>query len=130
MVSLSSFGWKCSVPRVSEWSALVHGFFSAGKELSLNVQLPVQSACSLSPGTGVRSVSHTQDLLCYLYQKHLMLKCVTSGRWRHTCCDQAVMIGAGVRTSAESWGLNVCVSPLSCVWQDGGEHMHETDALI
>lgn len=36
------------------------------------------------------------------------------------------MIGAGVRTSAESWELNVCVSPPSCVWQGGGEHVHET----
>lgn len=40
--------------------------------------------------------------------------------------NQAVMIGAGVRTSAESWELNVCVSPPFCVWQGGGEHVHET----
>jgi len=40
------------------------------------------------------------------------------------------MIGAGVRTSAESWELNVCVPPLSCMWQDAGEHLHETHALI
>lgn len=43
---------------------------------------------------------------------------------------QAVMIGAGVRTSAESWGLSVCVLPLSCVWQAVGIHIHETVALI
>lgn len=40
------------------------------------------------------------------------------------------MIGAGVRTSAESWELNVRVSPLSYMWQDAGEHLHETDASI
>lgn len=40
------------------------------------------------------------------------------------------MIGAGVRTSAESWELNVCVSLLSCVWQANGEHLHETVASI
>lgn len=43
---------------------------------------------------------------------------------------QAVMIGAGVRTSAESWELNVCVLPLSCMWQAVGIHIHETVALI
>lgn len=43
---------------------------------------------------------------------------------------QAVMIGAGVRTSAESWELNVCVLPLSCMWQADGVHIYETVALI
>lgn len=42
--------------------------------------------------------------------------------------NQAVMIGAGVRTSAESWELNVCVWPLSCMWQVNGGHLHETHA--
>lgn len=50
-------------------------------------------------------------------------------RVEHTV-KQAVMIGAGVRTSAESWELNVCVFPLSCMWQAVGIHIHETVALI
>lgn len=65
-----------------------------------------------------------------LVSKHLTLRCVTLGSGGTRAVDQAVMIGAGVRTSAESWELNVCVSPSSCMWQDGGEHMHETDASI
>jgi len=58
-----------------------------------------------------------------------MLEFVNSG-WHALVTNQAVMIGAGVRTSAESWELNVCVPPLSCMWQDAGEHLHETHALI
>lgn len=54
---------------------------------------------------------------------------VNSGRLR-LVMNQAVMIGAGVRTSAKSWELSVCVSPLSCMWQDGGEHIHETEASL
>lgn len=61
--------------------------------------------------------------------KPLTLKFVNSG-WHTLVMKQAVMIGAGVRTSAESWELSVCASPLSCVWQDAGEHLHETDALV
>lgn len=54
---------------------------------------------------------------------------VNSGRLR-LVMNQAVMIGAGVRTSAKSWELSVCVSPLSCMWQDGGEHIHETSLTL
>lgn len=46
--------------------------------------------------------------------------------WHTLAVNQAVMIGAGVRTSAESWELNVRASPLSCTWQGEGEHLHET----
>lgn len=52
---------------------------------------------------------------------------VCSGRLINTLAvTQAVMNGAGVRTSAESWELNVCVPSLSCMWQVDGGHLHET----
>lgn len=75
-------------------------------------------------------MNHTHDLLHTLpLTEACDVDFVNSGRLR-LVMNQAVMIGAGVRTSAKSWELSVCVSPLSCVWQDGGEHTHETSLTL